>query len=309
MTDRAAPAGVLPDSRSAGQLLREARLRQGLDAATLAGLIKVPVARIEALESDRHEALPGVAFTRGLALSICRVLKIDPQPVLDRLPRTDGETLDEVSRGLNAPFREARGTPLALDLSLLRRPIVWAPLLFALAAAALWLAPIPPIGETTDLLGRPPAAVSPAPPAAPGSAAIGATPAADVVPGGGHPVAAASAESTRVEVVHAAPPVFPSAAASGPAGSATVSGSVDPSSVASALQLRSSGTSWVEVRDARGAVLLSRTLQPGEAVALTGALPLQAVVGNASQTSAVVRGQAFDITPYTRENVARFEVR
>jgi hypothetical protein len=37
------------------------------------------------------------------------------------------------------------------------------------------------------------------------------------------------------------------------------------------VQLRSSEASWVDVRDARGSVLLSRTVQPGEAWASTAA--------------------------------------
>lgn len=308
MTERTASSGQAPDGRSAGQQLRDARLRQGLDVATLAGLIKVPAARIEALEFDRHEALPGVAFTRGLAHSLCRVLKIDPQPVLDRLPRTDGETLDDVSRGLNAPFREPRAGWMALDLGVLRRPIVWGPLLFAAAAIGLWLAPVSPIGEPSDLLGRLPEVVSTAPAPAvrsetlPSSLSGAGLAESQPSASAGQTAPALPAESTRVEVVHAAPPVVPAGAASAP--SAT-----DAATASATLQLRSSSTSWVEVRDARGAVLLSRTLQPGEAVGLTGALPMQAVVGNASQTTAVVRGQTFDITPYTRENVARFEVR
>lgn len=308
MTERSAPAGGLPDSRSAGQMLREARLRQGLDAATLAGLIKVPPARIEALESDRHDALPGVAFTRGLALSICRVLKIDSEPVLERLPRSGGETLDDVSLGLNAPFREPRDGGMALDLALLRRPIVWAPLAFALAAVALWLAPIPSVPDTADLFARAPAAGSTAAssPSRSVTSPVLGPPSADNAPVGAAP---AAEPGTKVEVIHAAPPVLPTLATAGPALAASAPAGQDAASATAALQLRSSGTSWVEVRDARGGVLLSRTLQPGEAVALTGALPLQAVVGNASQTSAVVRGQAFDITPHTRENVARFEVR
>jgi cytoskeleton protein RodZ len=67
--------------------------------------------------------------------------------------------------------------------------------------------------------------------------------------------------------------------------------------------------SWVEVTDAKGAVLLRRKLVAGEVAGATGALPLSAIVGRADVTQVQVRGQAFDLTPVTRDNVARFEVK
>jgi cytoskeleton protein RodZ len=68
-------------------------------------------------------------------------------------------------------------------------------------------------------------------------------------------------------------------------------------------------SSWVEVTDARGVVLLRRMLTPGEVAGATGILPLSAVVGRADVTAVKVRGQAFDLTPIARDNVARFEVK
>ena len=50
--------------------------------------LKVPVRKLEALEDDRYDLLPDAVFVRALASSVCRTLKIDPQPVLDRLPQT-----------------------------------------------------------------------------------------------------------------------------------------------------------------------------------------------------------------------------
>ncbi len=330
MTERALPMSAPADGRSAGTLLREARLARGLDVASLAGQMKVPVAKIEAIEADRLEALPGLAFTRGLALAICRALKVDAQPVLDRLPRSDGHTLDDVSRGINAPFREPRGGWASLDFTLLRRPIVWGPLVFAVGALLLWWVPAMPLGDValSAFAPRPGGADTAAAPAqasatpastavvAPGAAAPSAAPYGPPGAGTSPPGLAGSAGSaasgpadgTRIEVVHAAPAVAAAIAASAPSDAAAATAAAgDPA--AGVFMLRSSGTSWVEVRDARGAVLLSRTLQPGESVSLIGTLPLQAVVGNASQTQAFVRGQALDIAASTRDNVARFEVR
>ena len=67
---------------SAGRLLREAREKQGLHIAALAAAIKVAPKKLELLESDRFDALPDATFTRALAQTVCRALKIDPAPVL-----------------------------------------------------------------------------------------------------------------------------------------------------------------------------------------------------------------------------------
>jgi len=75
------------------------------------------------------------------------------------------------------------------------------------------------------------------------------------------------------------------------------------------LQLRTSAPSWVEVTDARGQALVSRLLQPGEAVGLDGTPPLRVRIGNAAGTELVFRGQPTDLRAFTRDNVARLELR
>ena len=62
--------------------------------------------KLELLEANRFDELPDATFTRALALSVCRVLKIDATPVLVRLPQTAEHGLEHVARGLNQPFRD-----------------------------------------------------------------------------------------------------------------------------------------------------------------------------------------------------------
>ena len=95
---------------SAGALLRAAREKQGLHIAALAAAIKVTPRKLDALEHDRYDELPGATFTRALAQTVCRSLKIDPQPVLALLPQADNPGLDAVAAGsLNTPFRDRPG--------------------------------------------------------------------------------------------------------------------------------------------------------------------------------------------------------
>jgi cytoskeleton protein RodZ len=74
--------------------------------------------------------------------------------------------------------------------------------------------------------------------------------------------------------------------------------------------VRTIAESWIEVLDARGQTLLSRLVQPGEAVGLDGAVPLRVTIGNASATQLSFRGKPLDLAAYTRrDNVARLDLK
>src|SRR5437763_8876223 len=100
---------------TAGRLLREARQAQGLHIAALASTIKVAPRKLELLEADRVDELPDATFTRALAQTVCRTLKVDSAPILALLPRPDVHRLGDVGAGLNAPFRSRPAGPMADD--------------------------------------------------------------------------------------------------------------------------------------------------------------------------------------------------
>ena len=144
--------------RAPGAMLRQARQAQGLHIAALAASIKVAPRKLEMLENDRFDELLDATFARALAQAVCRVLKIDAEPVLAKLPAPSGHGLDRAASGINQPFREhsSRGGPPSW--SLLKKPAVWGPLLILIGAAALWLLP-----KGVWTTSRPPAAPVPAP--------------------------------------------------------------------------------------------------------------------------------------------------
>jgi len=72
--------------------------------------------------------------------------------------------------------------------------------------------------------------------------------------------------------------------------------------------LRALQASWVEARDARGRVLLSRVMSSGESLPLDGQMPIRLTVGNAIGTQVTLRGKPVDLGPQTRDNVARIEL-
>jgi len=304
-----------PGAATAGSLLRAAREKQGLHIAALAAAIKVAQRKLEALEGDRYNELPDATFTRALAQTVCRTLKVDARPVLELLPPAPTMALMSAHGRLNTPFRERPGREEPGSAVVVMRPMVWAAAALVLAALAVWLAP----ADWWSLLrGGPAQATLPASsPAEASASAPAAAPSSDVLPQPASGTLAATmpaaASQATVETVFAAQ--NPEPAASEPAAASAspallATGTAPTFAVPSGLvQLRTSEASWVEVRDARGQLLLSRTVQPGESVGLDGSLPMRLVIGNAAVTQLGFRGKPVDLAPSTRDNVARVELR
>lgn len=301
MTDA---AGTPPTgSKTAGMLLREARQAQGMHIAMLAAATKVSQRKLEALEADRLDELPDATFTRALAQTVCRALKMDPAPVLALLPPPPGQRLEAVGEGLNAPFRDRPGRDTGGSPGWVISPAVLAPAVVLLLAAAVYFLPPGTIGRLeVGSAASAPATVASAPlPAAP----VVAPPAAMAPPAADAAMAAASAPAPAAsmvsETVALAPQLIGDGAASAPAGAAAA--------VAGVLVLRVSNESWIEVTDSRGTTLLSRNVQPGESVGLDGVMPMRLVIGNVGGTQVVFRGKPFDLAAYTRDNVARLDLK
>jgi cytoskeleton protein RodZ len=267
---------------SAGELLRAAREKQGLHIAALAAAIKVAPRKLDALENDRWQELPDATFARALAQTVCRTLKIDARPILERLPAAATVALEPTGGVLNQPFRDRPGRSAHGWAGTLARPIVWAPALLLTAALALYVLPVRwwSVAAPDRVAASAPAA----------SAALATESLAPTLLAG---VPAAADPQPAGETVFAAPP--PALAATAPA-------------AAGLVLLTSSEPSWVDVRDAAGQVLFSRTVQPGETVGLDGKLPIRLTIGNATATRVAFRGRTVDLASSVHENVARIEL-
>lgn len=319
---RSGPDTEPPPSRhgpaTAGGMIREARQAQGIDLASLAAMLKIPLRRLEALESDRHDELQGPTFERALAQAACRVLKIDPKPVLALLPQHERNTLERVSEGINAPFRDGQGSG-GFEVPTAMRPVL--AFIVLLLVAALVLAFLPQSWvervktQFANLSTSAPAESAAPAPAAPSAAATGTitapvelAPAAAATPASSAPAVAAPAASGAVRAASVAPQSAAAASATAAQDVDEVLAHVAPTS-SIPLQVVASADSWVEVVDAHGRTLLSRTVVAGESVGLDGAMPMHVKVGNASGTHLKLRGDNVDLTPWTRDNVARLELK
>lgn len=300
-------------SVTAGALLRDAREAAGLHIAALAVALKVPVAKLEALEADNFSALPDMVFVRALASSVCRTLKIDPQAVLALLPQGEGPRLSAGDVGLNAPVKGFAGRSSAAPFKGAgSRSFVWAVGLLLIGAALMMFLPRGLDADLSALLKQPETTTKiPMPTgdvAQEISAAVGAeerVPSAAPAPAAaaGVGVELPAGESIKPAGIASHPIVLPSVEASAPSSAPAADA---PSGV---LAFKARSESWIQVRDAAGALVLQRNLAPNELVSVSGVLPLAVVIGRADATEVFVRGKPYDIGPVSRENVARFEVK
>lgn len=278
---------------SAGDMLRQAREAHGLHLEVVAAALKVPPQKLAALEADDIDALPDPVFARALAASVSRALRIDPAPVLAKLPGAPQAALAEADRSMSGNIRNrpSHGSGRRAEGSRLPRSLlaVVGVLLIA-AAAVVWLpqSVFDRAGNwATQLVQRDDAVAPPMPASsAPGTVIEGVAPSAPATPS------------------VAAEPVVPvPAAISAPE-------PVAPASTDPLVLVAARGESWITVTEAGGKVLLRRLVASGETVNLSGKLPLSVVVGRASNVDARVKGEAFDLAPVTKSGgVARFEVK
>lgn len=293
MTESTLPPNPPPaEGAHAGALLRAARQQQGLHIAALAAAIKVTPAKLEALEAGRYHELPDATFTRALALTVCRVLKIDPAPVLAQMPGARDIGLGRVDGGLNTPFRERPGRIDPTEWAPWRRPVLWLVGALLLAAAAFVLVPstprplasLPAVDAAAEAIGsavQPPGASMPAWPAV-----APAVPASEALPPAVSPDAASAPAAAPATASTSAPTV---------AGAATAG---------DALVLRAIQSTWVQAVDGSGQTLMARLVPAGETVELTATPPLRLRIGNAQGTELQFRGQAVDLAKAARDNIA-----
>ncbi|MFN9748367.1 MAG: helix-turn-helix domain-containing protein [Burkholderiales bacterium] len=282
---------------SPGLLLRQAREAKGLSVAELAALLRVPVRTLDALESDRWDHLPGLAFTRPLALTLCRFLGIDPDPVMNALPQMQLHRIEQISEGLNEPFRDRRFI-FSGRSAWLSHPMTLLGGLVLMAAALLQQLPqsLPAVSGRVHHAEKPQGLL-----------------AESVYQDG---LVEASPESPLVS------PDFNSTETEAtkdpnrdPLGEllmsleAQDSQEIKESQRNRALELRVRAPSWVEVQDASGKIVFSRLLRPSQdPVYVGGTDPLRVKIGNANATEVRYRGQIVDLSTVTRDNIARLDL-
>ena len=323
--ERAIGPGAARDT--AGARLRAAREAAGLSIDAVAQQLKLAPRQVQALEDDDWERLPGRTFVRGFARNYARFLDLDPDSVIALLPASD--SAPALSRPALAAARRPigempiEGTQRASAMRWLLPLVIVAIVaggayyeylqqhgrtLFDRVASgigstpAVTSTPAPTAGTATTTLPNPVSATATLP------NPVGAT----TTERGGRDGATVSTPETSASPASIAPAADASTTAS-PAPPTPASPTAAPANAAAAgdptLVLAFKGTSWAEVKDAHGRVILQMTGGAGMTQTVSGTPPLELALGNAPDVGVTFRGQALDLAPYTRGSVARVALR
>jgi len=283
---------------SAGEMLRGAREQLGYHLPAVAAHLKVSVHKLEALEADNWGAFPDVVFVRALASAVCRVLKIDPAPVLAQLPKPPGKDL--------SPGVESVKTRVAVGPAQSKKndfpsskPFPWMGVVVLLIVATVGVLFYP---QLADYWKSRAAASAPAPVRSNNVAGV-ADQSESVALGGSStdPVPEAPANGAAEAGATAALPGPVSPAAAAPVAAAPAEG-------APLLHFKATQDSWVQVKEASGKVVFEKTIRAGTNEDIAATPPLKLIVGNAVGVEMQLRGSAFDLKKVTKGSTARFEV-
>ena len=296
-------ASDAPKATTAGAMLRSAREAAGLSVDDVAQQLKLAPRQVQALEQDDFQRLPGRTFARGFARNYARFIQLDPDAVLALMPAT--ESAPALERPSFAAARRPMGeipVERAAKRSGAPRALVLLLVLVNVGAAAYYQysRQASDAHREATVAGGAPGTTS-GTLAAPSSGTTGGS-TTTALPNPVAESAPAPVGNTASEATPAAPAADASAA---PATAATTSAAAARANNDAALVLAFKGTSWAEVKDASGRVILQMTGGAGMTQTVSGAPPLELSLGNAPDVAVTFRGQTLDLAPYTRGVVAR----
>ena len=275
------------ESTGVGQELAAAREARGLALADVAQQLKFAPRQLEALEQENFETLPGATFARGMVRSYARLLKLDPEPLVQRVAsRFEIPDSNQLAARYHQPVsfsdNARRSTFVYLAMSL-------GVLLLVGGVAYEWhhertAAAKKPTAVATA--AQPPARSEPAPRSEPKvrPAVVAALPVQPVVQ-------EKVVEKSIEKPVVIAAPVTP-AAKTGP----------------NRLVVRTEGEAWIEIRDSADRMLVSSLNPAGSERVVRGKPPYSLVIGNAHNVRVTYDDKPIDLAPHTRQDVARLTV-
>ena len=294
----AAPAQDLP-----GAILAAERERQGLARADIAQRLHMSVSQVEALEAGDYERLPRGTFLRGFTRNYARALGLDAETLVGLLSQAAPR---ESAPRIVVPSQNIRFDPLGQRLSnpyVKAAGIAAAVLVLGFAAMYWWLF-IRTQGVQTTVVKKPAIEVTtpvPVPVPAPAEPTKAEEPPAQ--PEATQPAPAPAPAPAPVVPTPATPAaaIKPNIQTGSPAEPAPA-----PAPGEGVIRLAFRAAAWVEITDARGKMLLSRTHSGGSAAEVVGKPPFTLVIGNAPEVRLTYNGREVDLAPHTRVAVARF---
>ena len=296
-------SAVSPGIVDVGGALRRERESRGISIYEASMALKLSPKQVEALETNDWTQLPRTV-TRGFVRNYARYLELDAGPLMAALDGTQMPRGPELKMAGGAPVnmpREGRGD--RRDYARVVAGLVV--LLLALLAyffvpTETWQATLDSVKsavmgshQTTDNTAAPENTPEPTSETSPAT----------------HEASPMSASTAAQEGANSAAPVMPAATPlvvpAPAAASAPVSGAPSAAVSGAALSFSFTRPSWVEVRDRSGQVIFSQTNPADSHREVSGQPPFTLIVGNATYVTLQYKGKPVNLSPRSRDDVAR----
>jgi len=297
-----------------GRALAEARRAQGLELADIAQQLKFMPRQIESLEAERFDSLPGPTIARGMVRTYARFLKIDPEPLLEKMsgrvePR-DATPQLAARFEQPVPFSDGgkRSTVVYLALSVVVLGVAGVVFYqWRHEHAAPAFVSQETLAQEEEQKPEEPARAVEAPKAAPAPKPVPAQ----------APKPAPVVQAPKPVPVEEAPKSAPAPAAAvaaaepkpAPAEPLPVVQAAPRNGGPNRLVMHFDEDAWVEVVDATGRNLVSSLNRAGTERSVRVSPPFNLVVGNASHVKVTYNNKPIDLAPHTKVEVARFTVK
>jgi cytoskeleton protein RodZ len=292
-----------------GGALRTARENQGFSVPDIASRLRLSAKQIEAIEADDFAVLPEPTIVRGFIRNYAKQLKINAEPLLDAYnvlvpSATPHELIVKPSANMKMTSREKpkagsyiwAGLLVLLGLSTwlfyqhyVQKPSPTVPSASVESVEPLPEAALPAAERTVEPQAAPQTSTELTMPLAPASP----TPAVDAAANQAPPVAGTN-NAVPINTQLAAPPV---------------STELAPVTAGKArLEFNASQETWVNVIDASGREIYSKTIFAGSRESIDVTPPVNVTVGNAGATNLSMNGKPVELAPYSRNNVAHIKL-
>jgi len=261
-----------------GDELQRARTALGLTVADVAQQLKFAQRQIDALEHGRYEELPTGTFARGMVRAYARLLKLDPEPLVQRVA-------GRVAAPDNAQAVASVRRPIPIIDSARRTNLVYAALSVAILAVIAGV-----VFEWQRERS--------------GTARLSFVPAAQQAPAAKEPPQVASSAVSVAAVTVAPGGIAAPEPAAAPA--APEAAPVAPAEGVHRIHLAYDRDSWVEIRGRGDKLLTSRLNAGGTEQTVEGRPPFSLIIGNAQYVRLTYDDKPVDLAPHVKVEVARF---
>ena len=315
----------MPAGRTPGQTLRQTREAKGLTLTEVAKQLHLTEQSVKHLEADQFEQLSGTTFARGYLRSYAKLLGLNAEPLVQAFDQSLGSQRVQASQPksferISEPSKTAQRLFRAITFLLLlaiagigfawwqqqaREPVVEVEALQNIeiegADGQVQVHPVdePALNEPVETVAADESVVAedntPAE-LTEETASVEPTVVAETQTPATEEVAATPEAVSTTNEVAAVPPVAVPAAP------------VTPAEGEGHLQLQFDADCWTQVTDAQGKILFSGIAKAGNAQSLVGKLPLSVRLGYAPGVRASFNGQAVDLAPHVRGQVATLKL-